>query len=259
LQRFHVGQDEFRDRILQAGGSGSLQNLVLDDLVLAYACSRGDRSALDAFEHTCSGEYLSAASKLGLDATRRSEMRQVLWQRLFVGDGSPRILEYRGVGSLRSWFRVVASRFLLNELRRGKRDRLVLESDFGELCAATEQDPEFLLLERIHHRQFRAALQATLRELRPEQRTSLRCFYILGMTIDQMAEVFGVHRATAARRVAQSRTDLLRLTKERLRQDLGADTEELNSVIRHAQGQSSFSVARLLNESVPADNPSRIG
>jgi RNA polymerase sigma-70 factor (ECF subfamily) len=263
LNRFQVGLDEF-NVFLTTGVSqepldaDAIDRLRLNDLVLALACSRGNSEALVAFENLCGDEFQMAAAKLKLTNSQRYDLRQILWQHLFVGVSKrPKILEYRGHGPLRNWFRVTASRFLLNELRRTKRERLVLESDYGELRIASEIDPEFLLLEQIHRKQFRSALHAALKDLRPEQRNSLRCHYILGMTIDQMAEVLGIHRATAARRIGQARDMLLQFTREHLRQDLGADTDELDSVLRRAQGQSSLSVERLLNEAGlgDAENP----
>lgn len=265
LHRFQVSLEEFSDQVLAGivpneGGRLSLEHLLLDDLVLAYACSRGNKSALSAFELRCGAEFDAVAKKLRLDEARRTDMRQILWQRLFVGiDGRPKILEYRGKGPLRNWFRVSASRILLNELRRGKRERKVLESAHGELLTATEIDPEFLLLEQIHCQQFRSSFQAAVQELQPAQRNSLRCHYMLGMTIEQMAGVLGIHRATAARRIAQAREELLRLTRERLRQDFGANTDELDSIIRRAQGKASLSVERLLNQTARAENVGHLG
>lgn len=254
LRQFGVPLAEFRRDVLSsiadvAALDDASERLALDDLVLAYACSRGNRDALSAFDSEFGRDYDAVASKLRLDDARRSDARQQLWQRLFVGDGGPpKILEYRGRGRLRHWFRVLASRFLLNEIRRGKRERLILESEHGELGIVSERDPELALLEQTYRQQFRAALHESLRALKPDERNALRCHYLHAMSVDRMAEVFGVHRATAARRVVHAREELLRLTRDRLRQALGADTEELNSVIRRAQAQSSMSVARLLEQ-----------
>ncbi len=254
LCKFDVPPAEFwRDVLSTIVGSDRVrelrEQLALDDLVLAYACSRGNREALRVFDGEFSRDFDLVAAKLRVHDAQRSDARQQLWQRLFVSDGGPpKILEYHGRGRLRHWFRVLASRFLLNEIRRGKRERLVFDSDHGELCIASERDPELSLLEQTYCQQFRAALQGALKALRPDQRNALRCHYIHSMSIDQMAEVFGVHRATAARRIVQAREELLRLTREHLRRALGADTEELNSVIRRAQAQSSMSVARLLEQ-----------
>jgi len=83
-------------------------------------------------------------------------------------------------------------------------------------------------------------------DLQPEQRNALRCHFLHAMSIDRMAEVFGVHRATAARRVVQAREDLLRSTCTNLRDGLGLDTEEIKSIIARVKDQSTMSIARLL-------------
>jgi RNA polymerase sigma-70 factor, ECF subfamily len=259
LRRFAVPFADFQRDVLPrfaaaAGTNSSIDQHALCDMLLAYACSRGNRNALEAFDLEVGRDFDAAAAKLRLDAARCSDARQQLWQRLFVGDAKPpKILEYQGKGRLRHWFRVLASRFLLNEIRKGNRDRLVFDSEHGELSVATERDPELALLEQTYRQQFRAALYDSLRALQPDQRNALRCHYIHAMSVDRMADVFGVHRATAARRVVHARQELLRLTCDYLRRALGADTEELNSVIRRAQAQSSLSVARLLEQDTPME------
>jgi RNA polymerase sigma-70 factor, ECF subfamily len=263
LKRYQVSPADFSEQVLARlapsdPGWHVVEALELEDLVLAYACRRCDPSAMLAFERDCGGEFEAVVRKLRLDSAREADLRQLLWQRLFVGtDGPPKIQEYRGTGPLRHWFRVLATRFLLNEQRRSKREQLVLGSEYEELGIATAFDPELALLESSFRQQFRQALKAALRDLRPDQRNALRCHYLLAMTIDQMAEVFGVHRATAARRVVQAREKLLCHTRDRLRLVVGGDSEEIDSVIHRAQGQSSFSIARLLEQSAVQNGTGR--
>jgi RNA polymerase sigma-70 factor (ECF subfamily) len=229
----------------EAGGVDQL--LAFDDLALTFACSRGSPQALKTFDSEYGPDFEMLAKKLRLDDTRRADARQMLWQRLFVGDGGPpKILEYSGRGKLRHWFCVLVSRFLLNEIRRTTRERLVFDSSHAELQVAAQVDPELQLLQHTYRQQFRAAFQHALIQLRPDQRNALRCHYVHAMTVDQMAAVFGVHRSTAARRIVQAREDLLRGTCEQLRRALGVDTQELQSVIGRVWDQSACSVARLL-------------
>lgn len=254
MQRWDVSEREFIE-FLQAHEQrlGQLPEppsaSELSDLVLTCGCLLGKSSALKAFEADCLPEYSAVAAKLRLTEERRADCRQLLWQRLLIGEGRlPRLLEYRGQGRLRHWFRVVVSRFLLNELRSIKRERETLMTCQQELALKAEGDPELQLLEMTYRQHFRSALARAISELSPEERNTLRCHYVQAMSIDLMATAFGIHRATAARRVVHAREELLRRTTEQLRQLLGFDTEELQSVIRRVHAQSSMSVARLLEQ-----------
>lgn len=247
LVRYGTATDSFAEFVASEFTEQRPPAASLLELALTYACSQGSSVALELFATEYGPEFDAIAKRLRIPPDACSDARQRLWQRLFVGgDSPPRILEFRGRGQLRNWFRVVATRFLLNEVRSGKRDRLVIDSRANELGAAAENDPEFLLLRESHHSEFRLALQRAIELLGPDERNALRCHYLHCMSIDRMAEVFGTHRATAARRLVRARVQLLRLTCEQLRSALGADTEEIRSVIRRAHDQSTMSVARLL-------------
>lgn len=251
LAKYELPLDEFLHHLSHSPSGTSQSDLAaLQDLALALASARGNRLAIDDFEREMGPDFDAIAAKLKLQHSTRRDARQRLWLRLLVGeDGTAKILEYGGRGRLRNWFRVVASRFLLNELRRDKRDRLLLDPEHAELGIDPGRDPELMLLKRTYSRYFRSAFQKAVSSLRPEQRNALRNTYLYAMTIDQLAEVYGVHRATAARRVVSAREELLRLVCENLREALGSDSDELSSIMRNAQEQSSLSVARLLDQS----------
>lgn len=246
LLRYGIAKDSFAEFLASEFTEQSPPASLLE-LALAYACSQGSSAALELFATEYGPDFDAIAKRLRISPDAGSDARQRLWERLFVGgDTPPKILEFRGRGQLRHWFRVAATRFLLNQIRTRKRDRVVIDSRASELGTAAEHDPEFLLLRESHYSEFRLALQRAIEQLSPDKRNALRCHYLHGMSIDRMAEIFGTHRATAARRVVQAREELLRLTCEQLRSALGADTEEIRSVMRRAHDQSTMSVARLL-------------
>ena len=74
----------------------------------------------------------------------------------------------------------------------------------------------------------------------------LRCSYAQRMTIDQIAAAFGIHRATAARRVNSARDNLLRETRRRLSEQLALSSRDLDSVFRLIESRLDISVGRLL-------------
>ena len=74
----------------------------------------------------------------------------------------------------------------------------------------------------------------------------LRAHFVHGLNIDEIAAAHGVHRATAARRLAKAREDLLRDTRRILLARLSLSRDELASVMRLIESKLHVSVERLL-------------
>jgi RNA polymerase sigma-70 factor (ECF subfamily) len=66
------------------------------------------------------------------------------------------------------------------------------------------------------------------------------------VTIDVLAAEHGVHRATAARWLADARTAVHDRTRVELARSLGAATHEADSIIRLVEGRLDVSLDRLL-------------
>jgi RNA polymerase sigma-70 factor (ECF subfamily) len=221
--------------------------LSVEDLYLAFACTQRDAAALRAFERELSGELAAAFEKLRIQPARRDDARQQLWEKLFVGAPRPRILDYSGRGKLRFWFRVTVLRALLDDMRSEKRSREVLDDDILLGAASGTPDPEIEHLKRLYRDQFSAVFEDAVRALRPEDRNVLRSYYAQRMTIDEIAAAFGIHRATAARRVTASRDKLLAETRRRLAERLALSSRDLDSVFRLIESRLDISVGRLLS------------
>ena len=227
-----------------------LNEIAVEDLYLAYCCARGDERALKAFTRDCEFELKALAQKLRIAESDLDDIRQILWDKLFLDspNHSMKILEYRGTGRLLHWFRVLAARTVLDENRRVKRSskRQHLADDNALWDAVPTADPE---LENIRHRykaSFRSAFASAVAALEPVERNMLRCHYLMGMSTEQMAQVFGNHKATAARHVARVREKLFGFVRDRLKAQMGADSQELDSVMRLIDGELSVSLSRLL-------------
>jgi len=224
----------------------ALGALAIEDLYLAFACAQRSSAALRAFERDHERELRAAFEKLRVPPARRDDSRQQLWEKLFVGAPRPRILEYSGRGRLRFWFRVTVLRGLLDEIRSEKRSRETPDEDLLLGAASADPDPEIEHLKRLYRHQFNTAFEEAVRALRPEDRNVLRSYYTQKMTIDQIAAAFGIHRATAARRVNASRDSLLKETRRRLSAQLSLSSRELDSVFRLIESRLDISVGRLL-------------
>jgi len=234
-----------------AEAEAAMAALTIEDLFLAYACSKGSAPALAAFAREFDGEFISVTKKLRVTAGNYDDLRQSLWNKLFLASETqcPKILEYLGKGPLRHWFRVLATRLVLDELRKEKRlevsRAVVTEQALSEGVPAA--DPELAHIRERYRNEFRAAFGKAVSGLDPEERNLLRCTYLNGMSTDDLGRAFGMHKATAARRLSRARDKLLALTRAELKEQLGANSGELDSVIRLFDGELSISLSRLLS------------
>src|SRR5262245_6824044 len=231
-----------------AGGAdgAAIESLAVEDLYLAFACSRGDSKALAAFEREMRKDLEAAFAKLRVPPSRRDDARQQLWEKLFVGPPHPRILDYSGIGRLRFWFRVTVLRGLLDDLRAEKRSIEVLSDDVVLGTPAAGSDPEIEHLKKVYRGEVAAAFEETIRGLSPEDRNVLRSYYARQMSIDEIGAAFGIHRATAARRVNGARERLLTETRRRLSEKLALKSGDLDSMFRLIESRLHISVGRLL-------------
>jgi RNA polymerase sigma-70 factor (ECF subfamily) len=210
------------------------------DLYLACACLSRARGALEAFDRAhlrLTGAHLA---RMRSSATFVDDVRQVLREKLFVGrDGSPpKIAEYDGRGALASWVRVITLRAAI-DLRRRTSD-VVAEPAGRE--AAERLDPEMGYLQQRYRETFNAAFREAVAALDAEQRALLQRHYVDGLTLEQLAAGEGVHRATIARRIAAARMAVNEEALRRLREALGADPAELESLVGVMRSQLDLSL-----------------
>jgi RNA polymerase sigma-70 factor (ECF subfamily) len=86
----------------------------------------------------------------------------------------------------------------------------------------------------------RAAFLEALGELERRERTALRMHLLDGLTVDEVAPVFQIHRATAARWIAAARDRLLSIARRKLEARLALDRGEVDSLIRLARSRLDF-------------------
>lgn len=227
-------------------GDATIDTLAVEDLYLAFACSRGDRKALDGFQREMRKDLEAAFVKMHVPPSQRDDARQQLWEKLFVGPPRPRILDYSGRGRLRFWFRVALLRSLIDELRSARRNVEVLNDDIVLGAPAAGSDPEIEHLKKVYRKEVAAAFEETVQALSPEDRNVLRSYYARQMTIDEIAAAFGIHRATAARRVNGARERLLAETRRRLSEKLALKSRDLDSMFRLIESRLHLSVGRML-------------
>jgi RNA polymerase sigma-70 factor (ECF subfamily) len=249
-----VDTEPFVAWVLSEHGPGNprdgLASLAVEDLFLCYACGTGNVLAIDAFWREYEAELKAVANKLHTTGASYEDIRQCLCNKLFLDGGTrrPRILEYRGTGPLRHWFRVLATRTVLDETRKERRAQAVKGNVKQQALSEVvpNADPELDNIRQRYRGEFRSAFERATGLLTPEERNLLRCTYLKGMSTDDIGRAFGMHKATAARHLARARNRLLELTRAELKGQLGADSGELDSIIRLFDGELSISISRLL-------------
>lgn len=217
---------------VRAGSPPKLEVARAADLALAFGCSRGKRPALDAFERAYGERLRGALRKMGLSSSDVEAAMQKARTELFVAPqgGQPKIARYGGQGELGGWLRVTVTRSAL-KMFRGARPEAIEEERLGaEIVGGAE--PELAYMRELYRPVFRRAFREALVALGAEERLLLKQNMIDGVSIDRLAELHGVHRATIARRVARSRDLLIDETRKRFQAEARVSPRECESIFR---------------------------
>ncbi len=241
-----VDGDRFRRHVEAHLGEAPAGGLHHADVYLAIGCAAGDAASLAAFEQHLGPEVGRSLARLRLHGPAAAEIHQRLRHKLFVADpgAEPRILGYSGRGPLRAWLRALVAHEALSELRRVRREDHLSDSTMGDRAAG--DDPELAQIRARYAAPFREAFQSAMAALSPRDRNLVRLVYTDGLTVEQVAVTYGVHRVSVSRWLGQLRADLLEGTRTRLRERLHLDDSELRSLTRLCLSQIDVSLDRLL-------------
>lgn len=217
------------------------------ELALAVAAAAGGTAAIAELERLHAPTLDATCRRFAGRGHGVDDLRQLLRAKLFVADEdqAPRITLYNGQGSLGSWLRVTATRLFIDLGRRKDRAREISEDPSGlEIVEAV--DLELELVKSEYRGAVAAAMVAAARELPPGERHLLRQHLAVGLTIDQLAAVLGIHRATVARRIARARDVLATRTRELVAAKLDLDDRELGELFGLVVSKIDVSLRRLL-------------
>lgn len=222
----------------------ALAEVRAEDLFLASRCASVDPKALAAFDAMYVPDVRRIVSRFS-GAGDPDDFRQELWKKLFVADESskPRILEYSGRGDLRNWIRVLAVRAGIDAHRVEPPSSEPIEERARDL-ATPALGPDAELLKQTSTSAFRAAFEEASGELSPADRNLLRFHYVDDLSIDQIGALYGIHRATAARRIAKARSKLATRLRRALRRRTTAG--ETDSLVRLVGSRPELSLRRIL-------------
>lgn len=243
-----IADDDFLAYLAARLPSGNVGDAIratcIADLWLACAIGRGHPAALAIFEKQLLRDVGAAIGHLDGGSALADDVTVALRERVLAieAGGKAKIGDYRGRGELRGWLRVVAVREALQLLRKRKR-----ETPLGDELAQCLDDGVVSALSDDERRVYRESFAAALATLTPRERNLLRQQYLYGTTIDELGALYGVHRATAARWLAQIRDTVLRRTRQHVGEALRLTGDDLDSAMQRIASQLDVSLRQTLS------------
>lgn len=228
-----------------AAATGSIGEAGARELGLAFGCSLGDAAAQRAFEERFVARVPGHLARMKLDAAAVDDVVQRVREKLLLADdGAPRFARYAGRGELDGLVRVTATREAVSLVRKDRREDPLGPDD---LLDASETEPELRLARERYRPVFREAFAAALGSLERRERNLLRLHVVEGATLEALAALYQVHRATIVRWLAKAREGLVAATGRELQRRTGARPDEVESLLGLLASRVDLTLERLLS------------
>jgi RNA polymerase sigma-70 factor, ECF subfamily len=243
-----ISEDAIRSRLLgrvRDDAETRLEDLHDKDLYLAYALADGNEAALRVFESELVPQIDVALRRLRLAGGTADEVKQALRFEL-LADERKRIADYAGRGELAAWLRVSATRKALKSVRKqGKEESL--DEILLDHWPNASHGPESKHIRSQYTEELKKAIREAFGALEVRQRNLLRQHILDELTIDDLARLYRVHRATCARWLADARADLSKHTRKKLVTALGkANKDDMESLLGFLDSDIELSISRIL-------------
>jgi RNA polymerase sigma-70 factor, ECF subfamily len=212
-----------------------------EDRELVIAALARDSRAVQAVEAIVRAAASSAARRLGGDSAAADEIAQRMAEKLWLGrtsGGEPVLATYTGEAPLSAWLRVIAYREGVELLRA----REIPDDAIVDRVVATTE-PELAMLRTAYLIAFKRCFKAAFAELSMHDRDLIRRHHLDGLSLDELAKLYGSHRATVARWLAKVRERLVTETRAALRNELSANTD-LDDVLALIASKLEASLSR---------------
>lgn len=227
------------------------------DSYLAAACLNGVPGALRAFEEHYLRHIPGMLVSMRLSREQMDEVQQQIRCQLLTAEpgARPKLAEYGGRGALRMWLRAASVRTALNMMNRSEnRKRTEMPEALGlvpeaRINGAGPRDPERVLLIERHRDEVRQSFLAALMSLPPQQRTLLKLHYLDGRTVEEIGQIYRVHKATISRRLEAARTGALNELRRQLQQRLKISNSEVRDLVLAVTSQLEVSLSQALQSS----------
>jgi RNA polymerase sigma-70 factor, ECF subfamily len=215
------------------------------DLYIAAACTTGDERAVRRFE----AQYLAGAEsyvhRLHLTPEQVVEVCQRARIAILVG-ARPLIGRYLGRGSLAAWVRVIVVRTGLALARTLNAVRRKTDEDALDRLVAPGLGPEVGAIKERYRERLQDVLKQALSTLDDHEKTLLRLHFLDGLSVEAIARIYRVHRATASRWMVTLRNRVLQQVRAALSLPGKATSSELRSLINLLQSELELSLHRIL-------------
>jgi RNA polymerase sigma-70 factor (ECF subfamily) len=218
------------------------------DLAIAAAAANGSAPAIAELERAHRTTIDATCRRFAGPGQTADDLKQILRAKLFVAEPGkqPKVADYAGQGFLDNWLRVTAVRVFLDLLKRKDRTRETPAEDEDVLALPQPGDLQLDVVKAEYRAAVASAMQEGAAALEPGDRHLLRQHLVAGLSIDQLGAVLGIHRATAARRIARAKEQLVAETRHQLAVKLKLDERELDDVIGLVMSRLDVSIGKLL-------------
>jgi RNA polymerase sigma-70 factor (ECF subfamily) len=213
-------------------------------MYLAFACAERHAEALRALDPMLRAAVERAVARIDPSPSFADEVTQAMREKLILSR-PPKIADYAGRATLRSWLATGAVRTALN-LRRRKGDAPSARAVLGSSDAPLQREPELEYLRERYKDQFANAVRDALAALPARERALLRLHLGERASVDKLAAIYHVGRSTAARWLAAARARLVEETRSRLCERLRLTDSEYRSLAALVRSDVEVSVVRLL-------------
>jgi RNA polymerase sigma-70 factor, ECF subfamily len=223
-----------------------LADFYAEDFALAVACADGLPGALSLCDKLCAGAITAAVARVDRSPDLRDEVRQILWQRIFVGTPAqpPRIYSYAGRGPLAGWVAVAAQRIAL-DLRR-EEARVSGGDPVADQVLPADDHPEIDYLRTRYKTEFEAAVGDALAGLPDRDRLLLRLTIVSGLSHEQIGNIYSVNQSTVSRWISRVRAQVLEATEREICGRLRMQPAEFRSLAGMLVSRLDLSISRVL-------------
>jgi RNA polymerase sigma-70 factor (ECF subfamily) len=203
--------------------------------VLVAAVLSGAREAVQIFESAYLAPLRASLSPRWSN-DELDDALQALRERLLVGP-KPQLRTWPGRDPLTRWLRLCA----LREVMTQTRSKPSLPSAPAVSSGLTD-------LPQLHRAALERALEVAVKSLEPWQRGILKLHLLENVSVDSIAILHGVSRATMTRWLSAARTELAQLLRAEGKAQLDVGDSTLDSLARPLLAQLEVSLAGLLKE-----------
>jgi RNA polymerase sigma-70 factor, ECF subfamily len=237
----------------------ALRSWQVSDLYLAWACVSGDPHAVAVF-HT---QYLpiiqATLRRLRFGDAFNQEVQQLLVMQLLVteGDRQAVLTNYRGIGKLSSWLRVVAERTAKKTMLKERGSQPNADQDLAEVLVDNKVNPELSQIKGKYRAAFKRAFGQAVRSLDPSEINLLRHRFVDGLGLEEIGAIYRVHHSTILRRIERVHRTLLQRTYALLADQLNIPVKDCSTVVRLIQSNLEVSLKTFFRDKARRDDQGR--